>query len=160
MQAELNAAREIWSAAGIDLHIVLHDKFSESETQGFIGDDDQLDAVMGTIERFKYGSSAEEAALRNLWGPKGIAIHFIQGMGNLSNPSLHQSYVSLGEDTPVGRTMAHEIGHLLLERENALSGDAHEYGGLMAPFPSGSVEISEEMANKARLRAVQLMELM
>ncbi|QBE65772.1 hypothetical protein [Pseudoduganella lutea] len=170
----IQAAEKIWLSAGIKLVMNIR-KFNSLETENILGKKKTIETHLGCVQRFDEPGYAQRKKLMTLKKtPETIGIFFAKNLTqSQAEKEFNQVYMSktLGSKD-IGRTLAHEIGHLLL-------GEGHPNGkaparpctipeiiekvsvkwtsGLMEPGDiSNSTSISEDDSKIARLAARKL----
>ncbi|QHO72332.1 hypothetical protein ACH79_06525 [Bradyrhizobium sp. CCBAU 051011] len=163
-RAHVEAAIGIWRDAGIDFQPVYRD-FSDSETAQILGDDRLLTVFFGQ-SGLELGEWQDRERVQNLKPKKeSFAVVFarttFQGFGGTrTDPYRVQIYIDedvLVPTAPVGRTVAHELGHLLLGEGHTGSPNVPWTSGLMeAGTASTFIDVSATDAKRARTRAAQI----
>jgi hypothetical protein len=177
VNAHMKAAVAIWAEAGVHLQPKIT-RLSKAQAETLLGSDLTIRGYLGCIQRFSAGYERREALAHQKPKPDALAVFFVKSSGqSQAEPEFVQAYIA--EDVmgaPLGRTVAHEIGHLLLgyghtggeQRTTPCDRAASEQtiepkrpapwtSGLMRDGSSSNgVDISERDASTARLRALQL----
>lgn len=153
-------AVEIWKAAGI-VFVPKIEKIQGARVTALLGDDRKMQSFAGESDQEKEPGYTERRNLAKLKpSPKALAVFFVlSDWMSRADPNLFQVYVD-GEPalTPVGRTMAHEIGHLLLGPGHTGKPGVPWTSGLMSAggAVNDGVDISKEDGAMARARASQI----
>jgi hypothetical protein len=177
VNAHVKEAVAIWTRAGVHLQALVV-RLSAEQTKSMLGDSLSIDGYLGCGQRFDGDFARREALWRRKPNPSALGVFFVRSAsGSQAEPEFLQAYISSNPfNAPVGRTLAHEIGHLLL-------GDGHTGGQQRikpcdraaaeeavhvkrhAPWTSGlmrdggtstSTDISGADATTARRRAIEL----
>lgn len=152
----IKRAVEIWSKAGVTFEPKV-EHIKGDRIKELLGADSKLQSYAGEADRDEELGRSERSSLAKLKpNPKSLGVFILDSdWMSKADSDLFQVYINIGSDpsqTPVGRTVAHEIGHLLL-------GGGHKWkSGLMGDgagfFPS--VDIDKDEAAKAMKRAAQI----
>lgn len=131
---------------------------SGKQVKELLGEDRKLQSYAGEGDRETEPGYTERKALAKLRAnPKSLAVFFVStNWMSRAEPELFQVYVDSESGlTPTGRTMAHEIGHLLLGPGHTGKPGVPWKSGLMenAGTPNDSVDIDASDAAIARKRA-------
>lgn len=161
LRTDVAEAVKIWSAAGI----VLNPHFKEMtvEEEKLLGEDRKLDSIFSDLHPDQ-GDWEDRAAVQRLKGsPNSLGLIFASTtsdgyFGTRADYPRTQAYI--GGDVPgapPGRTLAHEIGHILLEdgKHTGTRGSTAT-SGLMYGGNNFSKEISAKDARRARTNARKL----
>jgi hypothetical protein len=158
--AHIKKAVEIWSTVGIVFKPKI-ERITGDKVKQLLGDDRKLQSYFGDSDRESEPGWTERKALFKLRSdPKSMAVFFVNNTGSSrAEPEYFQAYVgSEPSTTPVGRTMAHEIGHLLLGPGHTGTKGVPWKSGLMENSGSvnDSISIHDADAAIARKRAEQI----
>ena len=158
--AHIKRAVEIWSTAGIVFKPTI-ERITGEKVKQLLGSDRKLQSYFGDTDREKEPGYTERKALFKLRpNPKSLAVFFVNNdLSSRAEPEYFQVYVgSEPSQSPIGRTMAHEIGHLLLGPGHTGKPGVPWKSGLMenAGSINDSVSIDESDAATARKRAEQI----
>jgi hypothetical protein len=176
---QIDAAVGIWAAAGIVLDIKLR-RLSPDETDKSLGVDSKriLNTYLGCSQRFDNpGFLQRENLLKLKSDPKTLGVFYVKNTTqSQAEIEFNQLYMMDDPSSVSGRTLAHEIGHILLgeghvDGQRAIFPCTLSESGIItrekekAPWTSGlmragntsnSVEISEKDAVIARRMAISL----
>lgn len=161
----VNAAVRIWRSAGVLLTPIYHQMIGSTETTELLGANNSLDEGDGAAYRIRLQQSDEMSRLsRYKHHSRDLAVFFVNFPGDgKADPRRHQVYVNSDPpltygSNPVGRTVAHELGHVFLNiyaiARSARSRSRHPHrhsnfdSGLMSN-PPGNTSIDEDEAEAA-----------
>ena len=160
-RAHIEEAAKIWRSVGIDFN-PSYRKFTAEQVKQLIGDDLILEGCFGECDS-QEGDWQERQRVQALKPhPDSFAVVFAKGTLGLvgstrADPFRQQVYISEDVFQPtLGRTPAHELGHLLLGRGHTGNPNVTWTSGLMAADPSNATDISAKDAMAARERAKKL----
>jgi hypothetical protein len=153
----VEAAVRIWRAAGVNLRPIYYFRFDSARTTELLGTNNSLDEGPGSIGDERLQTSVEMPRLAQLkpnWWD--LAVFFVDFPGESeADAERHQVYINCEPpvaglaDVPaqVGRTVAHELGHIFLQRLGRWHSDFRS--GLMQE-PCDDVSITSGEAGEAR----------
>jgi hypothetical protein len=144
---QFTAAAEIWAKAGVMLKRASSRQLSKAESEKLLakGKPGKLDTYLGCSQRFDEPGFSERQQLVKLKSRANALGVFVVKTDTQSQAEREFTQVYLDNDpTPavVGRTLAHEIGHILL-------GEGHT-GGERRVGPCDSVAAASPVQNKER----------
>lgn len=158
--AHASSAVRIWREAGIQFLISYID-IGDKQAVQLIGKDLTLQVYVGPLDKYDEPGYTERRNLYRLKRPGALAVFFLRTDGpTMADIDLFQAYI--GNDVAgarPGRTVAHEIGHLLLGKGHTGDAGCGITSGLMyaGNQPGGHLDdISKEDAEKARIRASKI----
>ena len=139
---QVAAAVEIWEKAGIVLEPKVT-KMNEEQTKKLLGDKLTIVTYLGCVTRFNEPGFAQRTALNKLKpNTNSLAIFFGKSDGQpMAEREFMQAYMAekFPADSSLGRTVAHEIGHLLL-------GNGHTGGqARVTPCTEPTIDVKKDV---------------
>jgi len=158
-RAHVEAAVGIWRNAGVDFKPVYRNIGGE-DLKSILGDDKKLTVFYGEADRDS-GEWQDRQRVQGLKPNKdSFAVVFARTTfmgfgGTRADPERNQTYIDEDvQNAPPGRTVAHELGHLLLgEGHTGQSGVPWTSGLMYAGTNSSAVDLTDTDSNTARGRA-------
>jgi hypothetical protein len=152
----VSGAVEIWQQAGIRF-LPWIQYVNDQQAVKLIGPDKTLQSYHGVLDRDDLPGATERYNLARLKGPfRAMAVFFVENDWTRADPQYFQAYIGHDYPSRPGRTVAHEIGHLLLGEGH--TGDrGGPTSGLMVPGNRSSAwDISDTDAERAKIQASKI----